>query len=170
MKAKTDNPLYDKKLQDILNKLISEEVIANQFYIGCIKAACKCQKTVIREMFIDIAVDELDDHAKNLIQWAEYNDYSVPYKFKDFEKYAAKTVVKQLDQLKDDQEAAYYVAEGLKSEEDAIASYKEAMEYEDVPQDLNAIFLQNYYDEIEHHENLATLKNAIDAGADLSNY
>lgn len=29
MKAKEDNPLYDKQIQKILNKLISEEAIAN---------------------------------------------------------------------------------------------------------------------------------------------
>jgi len=39
---KEENPFYDDKVQKILNKLISEEVIANNFYIGCIAAACKC--------------------------------------------------------------------------------------------------------------------------------
>mgnify|MGYP004537276137 CR=1 FL=1 len=38
MKAKTDNPLYDKKLQKMLDKLISEEMIASMFYVACIQA------------------------------------------------------------------------------------------------------------------------------------
>lgn len=38
MKAKTDNPLYDKKLQKMLDKLISEEMIASMFYAACIQA------------------------------------------------------------------------------------------------------------------------------------
>lgn len=167
---KEENPFYDEKVQKILNKLISEEVIANNFYIGCIAAACKCQKAMFNDMFVDIAIDELDDHCKKLCDWASANDYSVPYKFKDYEKHASKSVVEQFDKLKDDQEASYYVEEALKSEKDAIQSYEEAMKYEDLPQELNAILLQNYYDEIEHHENLQTLKMAVDGQVDLINW
>ena len=170
MKNKEDNPLYDAKIQKILNKLISEEVIANSFYIGCIAAACKCQKAVISDMFVEIAVDELDDHYKKLCEWAIANDYSVPFKFKDYEKIAEKKTVEQFNSLKEEQEASYYVAEAIKSEEEAIKSYNEALEYDDLPQDLNAILLQNKYDEIEHYENLDTLKNAIDNQVDLINW
>ena len=170
MKKKEDNPLFDKQIQKILNKLISEEVIANQFYIGCTAAACKCQKALFNDMFVEIAIDELDDHCKNLCEWAKNNDYSVPFKFKDYEKYAASSVVKQFENLKEDQEASYYVAEALKSEDDAINSYQEAMEYDNLPQDLNAILIQNYYDELEHKENLETLKMAVDGQIDLVNW
>lgn len=167
---KEENPFYDDKVQKILNKLISEEVIANNFYIGCIAAACKCQKTIFNDMFVEIAEDELDDHCKKMCEWAQANDYSVPYKFKDYEKFAGKNVVDQFDKLKDDQEASYYVEEAIKAEEDAIKSYEEAMKYEELPQDLNAILLQNYYDELEHHENLSTLKMAVDGQVDLINW
>jgi len=127
------NPFYDKKIQSILKKLISEEVIANMFYIGCIAAACRCQSSRFKELFTEIAVDELDDHAKHLIEWAVENEYEVPFKLRDYEKFAAKSMVKQLDQLKTKKEAIYYVEEALKSEEDALKSYEDAMKYEDVP-------------------------------------
>lgn len=170
MGKKEDNPLYDAKVQKILNKLISEEVIANNFYVGCIAAACKCQKALFNDMFAEIAIDEMDDHCKHLCEWATANDYSVPFKFKDYEKFAGKGVVEQFDKLKEEQDASYYVAEAIKSEEDAIKSYNEALEYDDLPQDLNAILLQNKYDEIEHYENLMTMKNVIDNQVDLINW
>ena len=69
MKNREDDPLYDKEIQKILNKLISEETIANCFYIGCIAAACKCQKTVFSDMFVEIATDE---NGKALI-FQQYN-------------------------------------------------------------------------------------------------
>ena len=170
MKANEDNPLYNKKVQAILNKLISEEVIANQFYIGCIAAACKCQKALFNDMFVEIAVDELDDHCKNLCQWAIENDYSVPYKFKDYEKFADAKVVKQFDKLKDDQEATYYIQEAIYSENLALKSYEQAMQYDELPQDLNAILLQNYYDEVDHAEKLQTLKIAVEGQVSLTNW
>lgn len=170
MSNREDNPLYDTEIQKILNKLISEETIAHSFYIGCIAAACKCQKEMFNDMFVEIATDELDDHCKHLYEWAIANDYSVPFKFKDYEKFAGKEVVEQFDKLKEEQEASYYIAEAIKSEEDAIKSYNEALEYDDLPQDLNAILLQNKYDEIEHYESLTTMKNAIDNQVDLVNW
>ena len=170
MKANEDNPFYDAKVQKILNKLISEEVIASQFYSACIAAVKKDQKNILKEMFDEIAFDEISDHYKNLCEWAIANDYSIPYKFKDYEKFAAQSVVKQFDKLKDNQEATYYVAEALKSEDDAIASYTEAMEYEQLPQELNAILISNYYDEVEHKQNLETLESAVKYQVDLVNW
>ena len=84
-------------------------------------------------MFVEIAVDELDDHCKKLCDWAIANDYSVPFKFKDYEKFAEKKTVEQFNSLKEEQEASYYVAEAIKSEEEAIKSYNEALEYDDLP-------------------------------------
>ena len=167
---KEDDPFYDAKVQKILNKLVSEEIIASNFYLGCIMACQPDERKAFSEMFIEIAQDEMDDHCKKLCVWASNCGYSVPFKFKDFEKYAAKSVFAQYDKLKDGQGASYYVDEAIKSEEDAIKSYKEAMEYEDIPQDLNAILLQNYYDELEHLENLQTLKMAVDGQVDLINW
>lgn len=121
-------------------------------------------------MFTEIANDELTDHAKHLVEWATTNDYSVPYKFKEFQDKAAASVVRQYNKLKDDEDAKYYVKEAIKSEDDAIKSYKEALEYDNIPEELNSIMLQNYYDEEEHREELCTLLMAVDGQVDLVNW
>lgn len=117
-------------------------------------------------MFIDIAKDERDDHAKHLIEWALDNDFKVPYKFKDYEKAADEKAVKLLNQLKEDQNAKYYVSKGIESEKAALESYEEALKVE-MPYELEQILLQNYYDEVEHYEKLETMLNALEAGAEL---
>lgn len=167
---KENDTLYDANVQKILNKLISEETIATDFYVGCVVAACPCQSKQYSKMFFDIAVDERDDHCKKLVEWAIANDYSVPFKYKDFEKYADQKVVKQMSSLKEGLEAKDYVAEAIKSEQWAIESYQKALESKDIPYDLHCILLQNYYDEQEHLEQLTTKSYAFDANADLVNY
>ena len=57
----------------------------------------------------------------------------VGYNVKDYEKFAEKKTVEQFNSLKEEQEASYYVAEAIKSEEEAIKSYNEALEYDDLP-------------------------------------
>jgi len=140
------------------------------FYAACIQAVKRDEKQLIQEMFAEISVDELTDHAKHLVEWAAANDYSVPYKFKEFQDKAAASVVRQYNKLKDDEEAKYYVEEAIKSEDDAIKSYKEALDYEHIPEELNSILLQNYYDEEEHREELCTLMMAVDGQVDLVNW
>lgn len=158
-----------RKIQKLLNKLMSEEMIAHMFYMGCIVATCKCKSSRFSEMFADIANDELNDHFMHLKTWALANDFEVPFKMKDYCK-NAETDCKRLDNLKTDQESLYYIDAAIESEQDAIASYDEALKNDFVPYDLNCILMQNYYDECEHLENLSVLKYALEAGADLANY
>lgn len=44
------------------------------------------------------------------------------------------------------------------------------MEYEQLPQELNAILISNYYDEVEHKQNLDTLESAVKYQVDLVNW
>ena len=169
MKKENDS-LYDEKVQKILDKLISEEAIAYDFYVGCVVAACPCKSKEFSEMFFEIAIDERDDHMKKLIDWAIANDYSVPFKYKDIEKHAGKKSVKQLNELKEGLEAKEYVIEAIKSEQFAIESYEEALKEKNIPYDLHCILLQNLYDEREHLEELTTKSYAFDANADLVSY
>ena len=62
-------------LQKWLKRLISEEMIAHDLYIGSVLACKDDQRDMIRDMFVHIAEDELDDHAKNMIEWALENGY-----------------------------------------------------------------------------------------------
>ena len=159
----------EKNIQKLLNKIMSEEMLAHMFYMGCIVATCKCNSAVFQKMFTEIAEDELNDHFMKLKNWATENCFKVPFKMKDYAKHAEKDN-RRLESLKLDEEALYYVDAAILSELDAIASYEEALDNEDIPYELNAILLQNYYDEIEHLDQLRTLKFAIEAGADLVNY
>lgn len=159
----------DKRIQKTLNKIMSEEMLAHMFYMGCIVATCHCQSSEFAKMFTEIAEDELNDHFMHLKEWALFNDYEVPFKMKDYIKFA-EADVKRLDSLKNDQDAIYYVNEAIESEKNAIESYNEAMQDDAIPYDLNALLVQNYYDECDHLEQLSVLKYALEAGAALINY
>lgn len=144
----TDMDAEQKKIQKMLNRLISEEIIARDFYNGCINA---CNKSdFFKDDFEKVAEDEFEDHAKNMIDWAKENGYSVPFKYGDYEKYADEECVKQLKNLKKDEEIGYYLSEAVKSEVNAIKSYEEFVWNNDIPMDLKGILLRNYYDELEH--------------------
>ena len=159
----------EKAIQKVLNKIMSEEILAHMFYMGCIVATCKCKSDVFSGMFSEIAEDELNDHFMKLKNWALDNGFEVPFKMKDYIKYAERDN-KQLDKLKIDEDPIYYINEATTSEAAAINSYEEALNNKDIPYELNAILLQNYYDELEHLEKLNVLKFAIEAGAELINY
>lgn len=88
------------------------------------------------------------------------------FKSKDLAK-AAPECFEQVEKLKDGQDALYYIEEAIKSEKFAIASYAKALENESNPYELDALLLHNYYDELEHLERLVTMKNVLEAGAEL---
>lgn len=166
---KENDEFFDAKVQKVLKKLISEETIAHDFYVGCIAATCTCQSQHFAKVFCETAKDELDDHCKKLVEWAIMNDYDVPFKYKDYEKFADEKVVKQFNSLKQGQDAFYYIQEALKSEQFAIESYEEALKIE-MPYELHAIILQNYYEEFEHLQTLQTMVFAFENNAVLANY
>lgn len=159
----------ERKIQKVLNKLMSEEMLAHMFYMGCTVATKKETSNVFIKMFVEIAEDELNDHFMHLKNWAVANDFDIPFKMKDYVKYAEKCT-KQLDSLKTDQSLEYYVEQAIISEVDAINSYEEVMKIEELPYELNTIIMQNYYDELEHMDKLNILKYALESGADLINY
>ena len=159
----------NKTVQKWLKRLISEEMIAHDMYVGCVMTCKKDQVQMIRDLFLEIAVDERDEHARDMIDWALANGYDVPFKYKDYEKCASEATVKQFNALKADQDSVYYVDQALKAEQDAILSYEEALD-EELPLDLVPILTRNYYDEVQHLEQLGTMKIACEAGMDLVSF
>ena len=95
MENKTDNPFYNKKVQDILSKLISEEMLANMTYRNAIMAGFDVEKmpidnfTTLNKPFQTIADDELSDHHKALVSFAFMYGYEVPFQDKEFKKFAS---------------------------------------------------------------------------------
>ena len=131
----------------MVNKLISEETIAHDFYIGCIMTVDKDEVCCIENIFVETANDELNDHCKSLVKWAKDNGYDVPFKYKDYRKYSDKKLFDLLDKLKPGKDAKSYVEDAILSENLAIESYEDAMKYDGVPYELHAILMKNYYDE-----------------------
>ena len=93
----------DKNIQNILNRLISEEWIASvmyrQFVVG---VCCSEERRQIKDLMLEISEDEMDDHYEKLVAFAEKNGYSAPCQIKDYEKYAGKETVKQFQSWKKD--------------------------------------------------------------------
>lgn len=146
----------EKNTQKILEKLISEERIAVDFYMGALNNVKPEQRALIHDKFKEIALDEKHDHFKKLVKFATLNGYEVPFKYKDFEKFASKKTVNLFNSLKVGEDALYYIEKAIESEKDAIASYEKALSEEFVFE-LQAVLLNNYYDELEHLEELELL-------------
>ena len=173
MENKTDNPFYSQKVQDMLNKLISEEMLANMSYRNAIMAGADSDNIpleicILAKPFQTIADDELSDHHRALTTFAFMNGYSVPFQEKEFKKFASEKAWKGYDGMKRGQDVMYYIDLMIDLEKDAIKSYEDAMNVDDVPYELYAILQKNYYDECEHLDDLNTLKIATEAGADLA--
>ena len=174
MENKTDNPFYSKKVQDMLSKLISEEMLANMTSRNAIMAGFDVEKMPIdnfptlNKPFQTIADDELSDHHRALVAFAFTYGYEVPFQDKEFKKFASEKAWKGYDGMKRGQDAMYYINLMIDLEQDAIKSYEEAMKVSDVPYELYTILQKNYYDECEHLDDLNTLKIATEAGADLA--
>jgi ferritin len=56
----------EKSTQKILNKIMSEELLAHMFYTGCIVATDKDEVELFEKIFVEIAEDELNDHFMTL--------------------------------------------------------------------------------------------------------
>lgn len=169
---KSDNPYYNAAIQKALNKLISEEWIAGNFYMQMVLACDPDERSVIADLFRTISNDEINDHLKELVEWAISHGYDVPAKISDFKKYASKDDVKRLDNFKAKQKADYYLEEAAKSEEAAMKSYTDALNIEGLVEltDLQSLLWHIYYDEEEHLRNVKTAMIAYSANVDMGIY
>lgn len=156
----------EKNSQKILKKLISEEIIAADFYMGAINSVKPEELHFIVEKFLEIQKDERDDHQAALTKYAMEHGYEVPFKYKDIEKYASKKMVSKFNALKKDETAAYYVKQAIECEKEAIMSFEEAMSQE-YDFELQPILLSCYYDELQHLEDLQLLLTCTELGVEV---
>jgi len=99
----TDMNSDEKKVQKILNQLISEEWMASIMYKQFILATCcKDERHQIKDLLMELSEDEMDDHYAKLVKYAIHNGYSVPCQLKDYEEYASDKTVKQFNGWKKD--------------------------------------------------------------------
>lgn len=166
--AYKDLDKVEKKVQKALNKLISEEWMAGTMYKQMLLACKQDEVKTLVELVHETAVDEIDDHYAKLVKYAVSYGFDVPCHVKDYEKYASDACVKMFNNFKKDQDAGYYITQIIEAEKDAISSYEEILDDEELPQEFLAVVLPNYYDEIEHLENFGTLNIAYNASVQIS--
>ena len=152
MENKEENK--DKKVQDALNELISDEWFAGNVYKQFVVLVDKRFKSQIEDLMIETSDDELNDHYASLVAFAKQNGYDVPSTYSEMKKYADKADVKLFESCKKDQDALFYLNEGVKSEERAIETYEKYVDNEDLKCEpsLEVIIKNNYYDEQQHLE------------------
>lgn len=155
----------DKKTQNMLNKLISDEWFAGQIYYLFPKAVKSEDRNKIAELMIDIAQDELFDHMKNLEKCAMELGLDTPSTYKQMEKYADKDDVKLFENCKKGQDAIFYLDKAIEAEKRAIDTYEKYVDDNELKklQNLYLVVKNNYYDEIEHLEKFTFAKNQLEA-------
>ena len=157
----------DKKVQDALNKLISDEWFAGNVYKQFVVLASDEARAKIEELMLDTANDELNDHYASLVAFAKQNGYDVPSTYSEMKKHADKGDVKLFESGKKGQDALFYLNEGVKSEERAIETYEKYVNDDalSAEPELQVIVKSNYYDEQQHLEDFSFAVESIQAFA-----
>lgn len=172
MKMK-DNEIKDKdeaksrkKVQDTLNKLISDEWFAGNIYKQFVFMLKPEDRSLLEETLVDVANDELNDHLASLVDFASKNGYEVPASYNDMKKHADLEDVKLFEKCKAGQELSFYIEKSIASEDRAIETYEKYVNDEFFKfnaQGLDLIIRNNYYDEIDHKEKFEFAKSQIEA-------
>lgn len=155
----------DKKVQDALNKLISDEWFAGNVYKQFVLLVDPMYKPQIECIMLETADDELNDHYASLVAFAEQNGYDVPSTYAEMKKHADKTDVKLFESCRKSQDSMFYLNEGVKSEERAIDTYEVYVNDNDLSCEpsLEVIIKNNYYDEQQHLEDFNFAIESIQA-------
>ena len=154
----------EKSNQKIINRVVSESFISNSFFNGCISACSKDQCKIIEKMFTEIASREFENVYAKVNKFAYINGFDIPFKFKDYEKYANEKIVSIFNSLKKDENIEYYVGKAIEFQALIIESYQEYLQDTDVDVELNALILRNYYSECETFDKLNTLISSLESG------
>ena len=158
---KIENP-ETKDVQKMLNKLISDEWFAGNIYKQFAILVKPEQRNAIFQPMIDVADDELNDHYKNLVEFALQNGYSIPTTYNEMKKFADKEDVKLFENCRKSEDAIWYVGKGVEAENRAIKIYEEYVDQDWLNKfpELQMTVKNNYYDEVEH---LNTFKFMFDS-------
>lgn len=160
------------KTQYLINKIVSEEMLAFESYrnvmlalTGMLEANDIDKKFIksVHKTVNELADDEYDDHAIKLIKYAQDFNYKFPTSNLEYRKFAGQTCSTLSEQLKYGCDIDYYLNYVYVLEQDAIASYQTAIR-DAVEYNLDEAFIDilehNLKDEIEHAEKIAIAFNA----------
>ena len=154
----------EKSNQKIINRVVSESFISNSFFNGCISACSKDQCKIIEKMFTEIASREFENGYVKVNKFAYLNGFDIPFKFKDYEKYANEKIGKIFNALKKDENIEYYVGKAIEFQSLIVESYQEYLSNVDMDIELNALLLNNYYSECETSDKLKILFSSLKSG------
>lgn len=170
MKMKNENENItidqnDKNIKKMLNKLISDEWFAGNIYKQFAILVKPEQRDAIFQPMIDVANDELNDHYKNLVEFALQNGYSIPTTYNEMKKFADKDDIKLFENCKKGEDAIQYVEQGIKAEDRAIKIYEEYVDQDWLNKDpeLQMIVRNNYYDEVDHLNKFKFMLDSFEA-------
>ena len=154
----------EKSNQKIINRIVSESFISNSFFNGCISACSKDQCKIIEKMFTEIASREFENGYVKVNKFAYINGFDIPFKFKDYEKYANEKIVKIFNSLKNNENIEYYIEKAIEFQSLIVESYQEYLSNVDMDIELNALLLNNYYSECETSDKLKILFSSLKSG------
>ena len=154
----------EKSNQKIINRIVSESFISNSFFNGCISACSKDQCKIIDKMFTEIASREFENGYVKVNKFAYINGFDIPFKFKDYEKYANEKIVKIFNSLKNNENIEYYIEKAIEFQSLIVESYQEYLSNVDMDIELNALLLNNYYSECETSDKLKILFSSLKSG------
>ena len=100
--------------------------------------------------------------------FAKTHDFNIPATYKEFIKFADPIDVKQFESFKNGKTIEYYLDEAIKSEENAIKAYTDALneieKYDsEAAYDFSLILNQILFDEVEHLQTFTFIKTQLDA-------
>lgn len=156
----------DKDVQAAINKLVSDEWFAGQMYKQFVLLVKEEDRSKIAGEMLEIAADELDDHLRSLVEFALSYRFSVPSTYNEMKKLADKEDVKLFENCKKNEDALFYLENGIEAEKRAIETYQKYVddyEFAHFFQDFKLIVQNNYYDEIDHLHKLEFMKDSLEA-------
>ena len=165
------NEDIDKSVQAAIDKLASDEWFAGNIYKLFAIAVKNEDRAKIADEMLDIANDELDDHLKSIVTFALQNGFAVPTAYNEMKKFADYADVKLFETCKKQQDALFYIEQGIESEKRAIEAYEKYVndyEFAYQFQDFKLILQNNYYDEIDHLKKLEFMKYTLEAAQQLA--
>lgn len=153
--------MIDEKMHETVKRLIADEFIAWQQYYLMNTATGSVSNNPLKDLFLEIAEDELEDHYLKLVRWCQMNGLDVPVTLSSIKESANDGFfkVEYADSLFN------YIRIAVKSEDGAIKAYDEAIKLAHQLQypDLEGILKSIYDDEVEHLEKLLAKSGELKA-------
>lgn len=158
-KKKSETDKIRTTIQKYINKWISEEWFAGRVYELIGKTCYENQEH--NDVYIDVSVDEINDHLQNLVDFARQYGFTYPMSYKEFLRYAGDDDINFFEKFRGmtdmdtDKKYQALLNKSIESEKRAIASYSEGLQalnnYDGMEAfELRQVAVNNLADEYDH--------------------